>query len=502
MFSYNLLFKFHEMKKENIMFNKTILALSLLGVASHGAASTLASVEVVLTPQAATTLTSVSSNDVVLTTAQASIASGAIAKFTFSKAPTNAAAISTSVSTNGTTVNGNPTTCGALSYSGASNSGKTLNYTTNGTTAAGCTITLGATVKPAFAIADVSSTPISVTASFTDVGDGIDPATIRELITQTSADQYSLNVSQKADAIVDVNSLRYDFSPDADDTIVFNVVDLGGTQEVDATANAQNGTITGATLTGVTYVIDGNFAWAENIAEDPAVAGFQLAAGAVSCSGGGGVTEGTGVNLPTATSYTFTTVSAAAVTCTLSAQANSLKIALPTDDFDISATVAFNDTASTPVAGTLALGNTDAGIWGINGASVKVFAVPFGAEVEYGNSPVTVDLGNVEASANKYINLIGAMTAAGNKPAFGRADVTFTVNAPASDITFTAGYTTAAGRANLFMVEQANISTITNASATDSACAKNALAAGNSSAVTQTETAVAKGQIKFEAAGC
>jgi hypothetical protein len=318
--------------------------------------------------------------------------------------------------------------------------------------------------------------------------------------------------------------LRYDFSPDADDTIVFNVVDLGGTQEVDATANAQNGTITGATLTGVTYVIDGNFAWAENIAEDPAVAGFQLAAGAVSCSGGGGVTEGTGVNLPTATSYTFTTVSAAAVTCTLSAQANSLKIALPTDDFDISATVAFNDTASTPVAGTLALGNTDAGIWGINGASVKVFAVPFGAEVEShsifvsnkgdstgaitasvvwnGNSPVTVDLGNVEASANKYINLIGAMTAAGNKPAFGRADVTFTVNAPASDITFTAGYTTAAGRANLFMVEQANISTITNASATDSACAKNALAAGNSSAVTQTETAVAANQIKFEAAGC
>jgi hypothetical protein len=481
MFSYNLLFKFHEMKKENIMFNKTILALSLLGVASHGAASTLASVEVVLTPQAATTLTSVSSNDVVLTTAQASIASGAIAKFTFSHAPTNAAAITTEVSGAGA---GGVGTCGALSYSGASNSGKTLNYTTTGTTAAGCTITLGgavAPVLPAFAIADVTTTPISVTASFTDIGDGIDPATIRELITLTAADQFGLTITTKADAIVDVNTFRYNFSPDAADTIVFELANTDATTQIDVTAGAQNGVIAGATLDGVTYVIDGNFAWAEAVDE---VAGFQLAAGAVACAQAGvAVTEGTLLDAPTASSYTFSTVTGAAVTCTLTPQADSVKKALPTDDFDISATVAFKDLASTPVAGTQAVASADAGLWGINGASVKVFAVPFGAEVEShsifisnkgdstgaisasvawnGNAPVTVDLGNVQANANKYINLIDAMTAAGNKPTFGRADVTFTVNAPASEITFTAGYTTAAGRANLFLEQQAGIDTIT-----------------------------------------
>jgi len=67
------------------MFKKTIIALSLLGVASHGAASTLsvAAGEKVLTPHAATTVASITSNPVVLTTAQASIASGAIAKVTF-----------------------------------------------------------------------------------------------------------------------------------------------------------------------------------------------------------------------------------------------------------------------------------------------------------------------------------------------------------------------------------------------------------------------------------
>jgi hypothetical protein len=127
---------------------------------------------------------------------------------------------------------------------------------------------------------------------------------------------------------------------------------------------------------------------------------------------------------------------------------------------------------------------------------VKVFAVPFGAEVEShslfvansgvstgaitgsvvwnGNAAVAIDLGNVQANANKYLNVIAALDAIGAKPAFGRADITFTVNSPAADITFTAGYTTAAGRANLFMAEQANMSTIANAAATSSAAANTA----------------------------
>jgi len=364
-----------------------------------------------------------------------------------------------------------------------------------------------------FAIADVSTTPISVTASFTDVGDGIDPATIRELISLTAADQFSLTMTTKADAIVDVESDRYDFVPNAADTIVFALANTHGTAEVNTAATAQNGTISGAGLTGVEYVIDGNFAWAERVGEDPVVPGFQLAAGAVACAGGGGVTEGTLLKAPTASSYTFTTATAAAVTCTLTPQANAKKISLPTDDFDISATASFNDLAASPKAGTQAVASKDAGEWGINGASVKIFSVPFGSEVEShsifvsnsgeatgaitgsmvwnGNDAVTFSLGNIQAGANKYLNVIDALTAAGEKPAFGRADITFTVNAPAADITFTAAYNTAEGRANLYMQQQANLFALSSSAKTSSAAAATSSAASATSAAAGATSAAA-----------
>ena len=131
---------------------------------------------------------------------------------------------------------------------------------------------------------------------------------------------------------------------------------------------------------------------------------------------------------------------------------------------------------------------------------MKVFSVPFGSEVEShsifvansgastgaitgslawnGNAAVAFDLGNVQAGANKYLNVMAALDAIGEKPAFGRGDITFTVNSPAADITFTAAYNTAQGRANLYMAEQANMSTLSSAAAT-SAAAANAAAAAN-----------------------
>jgi len=390
---------FHEIEKvsdfvkEINMFRKTLTALSLLGVASHGVASTLTSpagsAEVVLTPQAAATLTVVGAEDFVLTTAQASIAMGAVANVTFSKAPSNAADV---------TATPDGGTCGAttVSYSGATNDGKTLNYTMGTADAvAGCEITFAGAE---FAIADVSSSAITVNASFTDIGTGIDPADAAlELVTLTAANQYSLTVTTDADGVVNVEADRYAFTAGSvtaalADEIVFSVADTNGDAEAAAGAAAQNGTVRGATLTGVTYVLSGDFAWAEDIAEDPAVPGFQLAAGTVSCAGGGGVTEGAGDNAPSATAYTFTTVDATAVTCSLTAQAAASEIVLPTGDFEIAATVAFTDLADDAVAGatpaaaaaagTQAVAAADAGSWTINGAEVTVFAVPFGSEVE------------------------------------------------------------------------------------------------------------------------
>ena len=462
------------------MFRKSLTALALMGVASHGAASVLTNVvgEVVLTPQATTTLKAVAAPDFALEIEAASIAAGSVANVTFSKAPTNANLVT--VTHSGGVV---------LSYSGATNDGKTLNYTTADVIVDGDVITFQGTE---FAIADVSSTPISVDASFSNVGSGIDPATAKlELITETATDQYGLSVTLDANAVVDVEAARYAFDPVAGDEITFATTDTDGDTEAVALGE-QRGTVVGAVLTGVTYTLSGDFAWAEDIAEDPVVAGFQLAAGAVDCAGGGAVTELAGDDAPTATSYKFSTTSGASVTCTLTPQAVASEIVLPTAEFEVSSTVAYDDLADDAVAGadaaaeaaagTQAVAAEDAGEWTINGAETTVFAVPFGAEVEShsifvsnsgtttgaitgsmrwnGNDAVVFSLGNIEAGANKYLNIIEALTAAGELPPFGRADITFTVNAPKAAIAITAGYNTANGRTNLFVEDQTSIDTI------------------------------------------
>jgi hypothetical protein len=101
-----------------------------------------------------------------------------------------------------------------------------------------------------------------------------------------------------------------------------------------------------------------------------------------------------------------------------------------------------------------------------------------------GNPAVEFPLGNIQAGANKYLNVMDALTTAGEKPAFGRADITFTVNAPAADITMTAAYNTAEGRANLFMQEQANIATVSNSALTQATASATSAAANAAALVT------------------
>lgn len=486
---------FHEIEKvsdfakENNMFRKTLTALALMGVASHGVASTLGQVggqgEVVLTPQAAASLAFVGANDFTLTTAAASIAGGSVLNLTFSKAPTNPNSVSATAAGGA-----------ILSYSGATNDGLTLNYTLSAAIAVGEVITISGTE---FAIASVSSSPITVDAAFTNVGTGIDPAAAKlELVTETATNQFGVSfaaATDLADAVVSVDLDRYAFvAPATNDVISFSLTNTDAATEA-AALGAQQGTVQGATLTGVTWVLGGDFSWAENIDEDPAVAGFQLAAGTIACAQAGvAVTEGAGDDAPTATAYTFSTTTGAQVDCTLTPQtaAGSDEIVLPTGEFTISATAASTDLNGTAVAGaaalaagtaaaagTQAIAAVDAGEWTIDGAQVTVFAVPFGAEVEShsifvsntgastgaitaslswnGNDAVLFSLGNVEPGANKYLNIIDALTDAGELPPFGRANITFTVNAPAAEIAVTAGYNTAEGRTNLYVQDQVSI---------------------------------------------
>ena len=481
------------------MFKQTLIAVSLVALAAPSLASTMATTPAIgrtMTTQALTTAVTATAASFTVTT-QAVIDGGNTIQVTYSAAPTNAALITATVDSCGTNE--------AATYAGATSAGKVLNYTVQNTEDSlpiGCVLTFGATPAK-FAKADIVGGPITATASWTIVGSGVDPvATPKPIISMLGKDQFGLVATTKANAIVDVNAGRKAYTPTGSDVIVLTHKDF------------EVGT-GGAAATKSIITVNGNFAWAD----DHLVAGFQVGArdGQTPIAVTGDYTLGNGTNapLPTATTLSLhnatpTADQTATITFTpliddlqgtAAVTDDVLATSLPNEAFTASNAVSFTDLSTAATAGSQAVAATSAGAWGLNGASVKVFSVPFGAEVEShslfvsnsgtstgaltasvvwnGNAAITVDLGNVQPKANKYINLIAAMTAAGNKPAFGRADVTFTVNAPAADITFTAGYTTAAGRANLFMVEQANMSTIANAAKTSSATAATDAAAAH-----------------------
>jgi hypothetical protein len=525
-----LLFKFHEMKKENIMFKKTIIAATLVGFASAGSASTITvATPAVKSAQGILTSVGVAGADFVIAS-EVAITSGSTVQVTYNKAPTNPSVISATVAACGTT----PT----VTYAGTTGNGLVLNYTVNNGDAnlpSGCALTFGAvTAKaPSFAKADVVAGAVTATASWTVVGTGVDPVTTpKTIVSMLGKDQYGLTVTAKADATVDVEAARVAYTVGTSDKITLTYVDFGG----------------GAEDTKSIITVTGDFAWAD----DPLTPAFDVGTRGAGTTQtpisvtGWALGDGTTAPLPTATTLSLYKASpanndVAEITFTpLTKDLNGTDIvtddilatALPNSGFTVSQVVSFTDEVASPNtgSGTQSVASASAGAWSLNGASVKVFSVPFGAEVEShsifvsnkgattgaisgsvawnGNAPGLIDLGNVEPNANKYLNVIAALEGIGEKPAFGRADITFTVNSPAADITFTAGYTTAAGRANLFMVEQANMSTISNAAATDAAaaaaqgaCTYAALGEGIDAADATTTTAITEQQYS-KTGGC
>jgi hypothetical protein len=498
-----------KLKKEIIMFKKTIIAASLLGLASTGSASTITvAAPAVKSDQGILTSVGVAGASFVVAT-EVAITSGSTVQVAYNKAPTNPSAVSAAVAACG----GTPT----VTYAGATSGGTVLNYTVNNTAAnlpIACSLTFGATAAPSFAKADVVAGAITASASWTVVGTGVDPvAAPKTIVSMLGKDQYGLVVATKANATVDVEAARKAYTnAETADTIVLTYKDFGG----------------GATDTKSVITVTGDFSWAD----DPQTAAFDVGVrrGQTPIAvAGWALGDGTTAPKPTATTLslykatpadgeqatiTFTPLVTAG-TGTDAITDDHAAVSLPNDSFSVSQVTSFTDEVAAPNtgSGTQSVASASAGAWSLNGASVKVFSVPFGSEVEShsifvsnkgattgaisgsvawnGNAPVAIDLGNVQANANKYLNVMAALEGIGAKPPFGRADITFTVNSPAADITFTAGYTTAAGRANLYMEEQANLSGISNAAKTSSAAAATSSAAGATSAAASATSAAA-----------
>lgn len=389
------------------------------------------------------------------------------------------------------------TNISAVTYAGLTNGGKTANYTITSVDTevmTACEIIVDGIEVLA---SDLTTAGVKATSSFTLIGSGVSESAAVEVLDLTTS-QYTLKVDEAANAKIDVNATaaRAAYEGGLKDEIKFTVTDL-----------AAAGTTTGATSPALEITVTGDFTWADDpktAAFDPTTARQGLTPVKINDA-----TFSAAKSSATALVFTDTAIRAQYVLEMLPLVDKNLKnevatddvlaVTLPVQDFTVAVKASYTDASKnalgvgTPTAGVTAIAAAKAGGHTLNGASTKIFAVPFGSEVEShsifvsnkgtstgaitgsmtwnGNPAVPFSLGNVEAGANKYLNIMGALEALGEKPTFGRADVTLTVNSPEADITFTAAYTTATGRANLYMEQQKNMSTLSSAAATSAAAA-------------------------------
>ncbi len=524
-----------------MMLKRSLLAAGLLGLAAGANAVSLvtpATTGLTLTPQAIGAAgVVVEAKDFTITVTDDIDLNGKSLQIDFSVAPV-ASLLPATLAV------GPDNTCADavmadLTYAGLTNGGKTVNYSIagNNNNPATCVITVP---DIHFAKGDLTTTGITATSSFTIVGTGVSKSLAKTII-DLGADQFKITVGTAANAKIDVNNDREKYivngATATNDTIVFT---LG-----DTATNV-------AAIDGVTFgthemTITGDFSWADNpltAAFDPTTARQGQTPVAIS----GGATLDTVKTTSTSLvfddtdndgTYTLTMTPLTDANLTDADATNDVvAVAIPVQSFTVGTTAAYTDEAkaadgsSAAVAGTQVVAAVKAGSHSLNGASTKIFAVPFGPEIEShnifisnsgastgaitgtlsyaGNDDVEFSLGNVVKGV-QYLNIMDALDAIGEKPAFGRADITLTVNSPEADITFTAGYTTATGRSNLFMQQQANLATVTNSAltqattaatqATTAATQSTAGATSAATAATQSTAAAAQGVCTYAALG-
>lgn len=479
------------------MFKRSMLVAAMLGLTSgaHAVSLITPNAKPNITPQAVGAGTYVQAQEFKVTITDDLDLNGKSMQVTFSK-PLIAALMPTTLTEDDSAAGCDAGAITSVTYAGLTNDNKTANYTfvsDNAKDPGDCVVKVN---KMYFAAGDLTTTGITAVSSFTLIGSGVSPS-LSKTVLDLSKDQFKVTVGTAANEKINVNTARKTYAGGDADTIVFTVGDL----------NSGNDTISG-TVTGQEITITGDFSWADDPLTptfDPTTQGNRLTV-PVAITGSAAFVPAKS----STTSLVFSdTNNDGTYTLTLTpiknnnlADANAKNdvnaVAMPVSTYTVGTKVSYTDVsvdalgADKTLAGSQIVAGVAAGAHALNGASTKIFAVPFGSEVEShnifvsnsgkssgaitgslsyaGNAAVAMDLGTANPGVT-YLNVMAALEALGEKPAFGRGDLTLTVNAPETDITFTAGYTTATGRANLFMQEQANIAAISNAAKTSAAAA-------------------------------
>lgn len=301
--------------------------------------------------------------------------------------------------------------------------------------------TLGATIpltSVQYKAATVKTTPITVTVdSQTTAGDVLDNSGTRTATLAEAKTQFgTATINTKFDATIDVAQMRKAFVGASNDSMMWTITNPTTTGWLNmATVNASNGTL--ATIVGEAGKMNG-------------VKVGQWSAG--------GTRTFTEAEAKLVVSYGGMKTND---TITFTPPTGDSAIVLETQKF--SAKLEYNYTSAGAQAGSKLIGaSLDAGEWKLNGATVNIPYMPYGASASQilyvsnagtqdGDISVTVfddkgnfyDLGVVGVSGKQRVTkLAGLINTKLSEAGFNgtKASITVTVNAPAADITVYASY--------------------------------------------------------------
>ena len=428
------------------MFKKTLICLSVLGLASNALSLTIhpgndkAVANGIMVPA----ITSVATLDAYAVDAftvhlDANYNSGNTIQLTYSGAdidedytfPTAAITL---------TADSVPSTCAGgqiASFAGWNASTLTATYQFTGITAAtdGCIMAIPTT--------SVDGASLSTSDTFSVSGVGATAYGTLETLAATKLVDVGVNnivqtIATVLDQVVDVENGRLDFVG-AD---LADVVTITTTETAVGDGDAD--------LLGATHVLSGNFAWTKKT-----VAGVDSRVGVA-------VSNTATDPVITDTSVTWTSAAGTIVNAvTLTPQVGDFVKVLPATTFTLASTYTYdNGTDVAVLTGTLA---NALGAWTLNGASVTAYGIPNQAAVTpflwvqnkgTSNGDITVDVrcdgvdiaaiaaGTAAAKANTSIGAAvqSGVDAAGSCAVGSRYDAVVTVNGPAADMTVNAGY--------------------------------------------------------------
>ena len=444
-----------KLKKESIMFKKTLLSAALLAASGGAAAAAVGTAtEIVHGTEGATGALSVTSAAVSYVLG-ASYTQGDTVTLTWSNdlaagVGHTALAISDGVKTIPLTVLS--ATANSVTYrAGAVPAG--YDYAANQTLVTAAKNLLGSNQASGTI---VTQTLTAATSTGLEIDAGSVPVQVAEFW-----DQYAVSVSTKADALIDVEAGRTLFSTagghDANEDQITVATSTAATYTA-ALVGGAAGLV--ADLTSgdkSTITINGDFSWM-----DSAAAGFAIDAslgGLSASSGGADIANAVGTSSVAADAVMQAT-NAAAPSASLFIATGGTKV-LAAQSY--TADVVLNWQNGSPTVKRSRTFSGPAGSWGLNGATISAYGIPNQASVTPflwvqnagGTSGeisgmascdgVTTDLGSLgNAGGNSNTRVGPAVQAVMDGVATcalgSRYDVTLTVNAKSTDVTINAGY--------------------------------------------------------------